>query len=168
LDDGLFRPTNRLRDQIRERREDDSYELGFIEVELIPDLTLEQVLATDITYTDLHRLFGYDKFAWTGPDVYICHVQIYLRGNYPHVFGLSNHQDRDLYVCAETATATAATTATCDFLVRLLATSKVKEAYIGGDCGSSPPISGPAHPISIFSGEPRKSSKSYLWRNCLE
>jgi hypothetical protein len=48
----FFRPTNRYRDLIRARHGDDSFELPnfHTEVELIPDMSPEHILAAGITW----------------------------------------------------------------------------------------------------------------------
>jgi hypothetical protein len=122
----LFWPTNRFRDRIREMRVGDSYELsnGRTEVELFPDLSPQHVLATGITWEDFCGLFLRGKIIWMGPNVYVCARKISHHGIYPFIveLGSSNRQGPSLRIYATIET-TAATTATCDFVVRLLATS---------------------------------------------
>jgi hypothetical protein len=145
----LFRPTNRLRDLVRERRGDDSYELpkGRTEVELFPDISPEDVLATDIAYVDFCRFLGSDKLVWLGPDVYICTIYVPRPGIYQLVVQLGSSSRRApclcIYAATESETSATATTATCDFAVRLLATNKYDGAFIQGYLNDSLPISGP-------------------------
>jgi hypothetical protein len=139
----LFRPINRLRDQRREQRENDSYELpqGLTEAELLPDLSPEHIIAAGITWEDFCLFLGRCKIIWMGPGLlYVC-----TTGHPGYRFvaklGSMNHH---LFVFAatelETAAATTAAAVTCDFLVHLLATSKEDRAYIHG---TSVPISDP-------------------------
>jgi hypothetical protein len=141
----FFRPTNRLRDLLRGLLNDDSDEElsnGRTEVELLPDLSPEHVrLATGITWEDFCLFVGRDKIVWTGAGVFVW--------------------DPRLRVATET-TAAAATTATCDFLVFLLATIKdTNTSWIEGPLNGSAPISGPVL-SRFFPREPRQSSKICL------
>jgi hypothetical protein len=61
LIEALFRPSTRYRGRLPE---------GFTEVELLPGLTIENVLATGITWEDF-RLFCRDKVVWMTPGVYL-------------------------------------------------------------------------------------------------
>jgi hypothetical protein len=155
----LFRPTTRDRDG------DDSNELPMYltELELLPDLSPEHVLATEgITYENFCHFLGDDKVVWMAPGLYVCSGYSNHRDVYPFVLGSSNHQgSHHLHVCVAwlPQTATAATTATCDFLVRLLATRKANEAFIGGDRVSPLPISGPA--LSHFCQEIQDNHREF-------
>jgi hypothetical protein len=158
----LFRPTNRLRDQRREQRGNDSYELpqGLTEVEFVPDVSPEHVLATTgITWEEFCRFLGRDKFVWMGPGVYVCTG--YISHPVCRLVVQLGSTDHALFVFAarepEPETA-AATMATFDFLIRLLATSKEDCAYIHGSINASVPISGPGL-SHLFPREPRQSSK---------
>jgi hypothetical protein len=72
---------------------------------------------------------------WTGPDLgYRFVVQL----------GSTNHRLTVSVSAATEPETAAATTATCDFAVRLLATSTEDRAYINGCSGSSVPVSGPS------------------------
>jgi hypothetical protein len=157
----LFRPTNRLRDHIRELTDDDDYELpmDLTEVELIPDLSPGHVLATGITWEDFCRFLD-DKLVWMGPGVYVCDAYNRGIGIYENVLELSNHRCPSLCVYAASGPEiAAATTATCDFLVRLLATNNVNEAHICGYYGSSLPMSGPV--LSHFCQESQDSLREF-------
>jgi hypothetical protein len=144
----LFRPTNRCRDHLRERYGNESYELpqGLTEVEILPDLSPEHVQVTDIMWEDFYRVLGGKTLVWMGPDVYVCaHYINHLRYELVLQLGTSNRQGPSrLHVyAARGSESAAATTATCNFLVRLLATSKANEAFIGSYGYYSVPISGP-------------------------
>jgi hypothetical protein len=149
----LFRPTNRCRDAVRELTGNDSYELPhrLTEVELLPDLSPEHVLATDITYEDFCHFLGDEKLVWMGPGVYICDAYCSHPSTHPFVLGSSSRKDPHLRVYAATGPGTAAaTTATCDFLVRLLATMKENDAFVNGRYGSSVPVSISGRALSRF------------------
>jgi hypothetical protein len=99
----LFRPANRYRDLIRERRGYGSYQLpnGETEVELFPDLSPEHVLATGITWEDFCRFLD-NKFVWMGPGVCVCDGFLNDLAGYKVVIDLgpSNSQTPSLYVNA--------------------------------------------------------------------
>jgi hypothetical protein len=142
----LFRPTNRLRDLFRVLYNYDSYELrnGITEVELLPDLSPEAVIATGITWEDLCRFLGDHALVWMEPGVYVCASHIFNPPGYRLFveFELTNN-DR-LCVCAAREPETAAaTTATCDFLVCLLTSIKRDRTYIAGYAENPIPVSGP-------------------------
>jgi hypothetical protein len=146
----MFRPTNRYRDLvIRELHGNDSYEHpnGLTEVELLPDLSPEHVLATaGITWEEFCRFFrDGKKIVWMGPGVFFYHVY-YSRPEYRVVVQLGSRNHHLVVYGAEPETAaatTAAAAATCEFLVRLLATRKEGNTYIEGFGSISVPISGP-------------------------
>jgi hypothetical protein len=144
----LFRPTNRLRDAVRELTGDDSYELPELtEVELIPDLSPGHVLATGITWEDFFRYLRDYKLVWMGPGVYVYPARYNYDGYRLLVELRSSNRYLRVYAAREPEPETeAVTTATCNFLVRLLATSTAKEAFTGsyGYESYSVPISGPA------------------------
>jgi hypothetical protein len=162
----LFRPTNRLRDRHRERRGDDSYELnGFTEVELLPDLSPEHVLEIGITWEDFCRFLGRYTLVWMGPGVYAFAGYIDHPG-YRSVVKLGSRKPRDRLLCVYAATGletAAATTATCDFVVHLLATSKEDGARIVASPNTSVPISGPG--ISHFFQESHANLRSVTLEN---
>jgi hypothetical protein len=166
----FFRPTNRYRDLIRARHGDDSFELPnfHTEVELIPDMSPEHILAAGITWGDLFH-FLLNKFVWMGPGVYVyrgCN-HYFL---YPLVLelGSSNFHGPCLYIYAATGSAAAATTATCDFAVRLLGTIKEEGASINGrfsEYSFSAPISGPG--ISRFIQESYAKLRKVTLKNMI-
>jgi hypothetical protein len=152
----LFRPTNRFRDQLRELSGNDSVELpeGFTtEVELIPDLPPEHVLAIGITWEAFCCFIGHGKIVWMGPGVDFCahymnhihHLALYLPVAELKLWNSQVPSLHHVYAPPEPETAAAAMAATCDFVVRLLATSQEDAASISGlREGFSVPISGPS------------------------
>jgi hypothetical protein len=138
----LFRPTNRLRDLLREQRGNDSFELprDLAEVELIPDLSPQHVLATaGITYENFCDFLGDDKLVWMGPDVYVCYGCDYEPRSHHLVVEIGSWNPYDhgpyhpsLHVYAATESETTAAMATCDFAVRLLATMEENGTFIEG------------------------------------
>jgi hypothetical protein len=148
--EALFRPSIRYHDQLGN---DDFYErLNWREVELLPGLTVENVLATGITWKKLRR-FANDKIVWMTTGVFLCSQfcsQFMIRLDEPPVLLLGAEADASLVVLVTPGTAAASATATCDFLLRLLAASEKRDIFIRGE---SPPISGAG--ISIFFQESR-------------
>jgi hypothetical protein len=128
----------------------------------LPGLTIENVLATGITWEDF-RLFCLDKLVWMTPGVYVCFQ--YDAGD-PVILSLGGDgggiQSTDLRVLATRGTATAVVMTTCDFLVRLLATSEEHGVYIRGSSYEvSTPLSGAA--LSISFQESRDSLREVLF-----
>jgi hypothetical protein len=135
-----FRPTNRIRDIMLSR-----YNVLYqecVEVELLPFLTPEDVLATaDIAWDDVSR-FLQGKVVWMTPEVFVSTGNYLTRICFPFILslGVNSHQDLNLSVHVVTRdTPAAAAAATCEFLLRLLATSKQHEVYIEGSYGELPP-----------------------------
>jgi hypothetical protein len=127
---------------------------GWTELELLPGLTTENILAMGITWEDF-RLFCLDKLVWMTPGVYVCFQ--YDEGD-PVILSLGGDgggiQSTDLRVLATRGTATAVVMTTCDFLVRLLATSEPCDVYIRGSHNEvPPPMSGQT--LSVFFQESR-------------
>jgi hypothetical protein len=148
----LFQPTNRMRDILRDwAGSDNSYlaEDEGTELELLPDFTTEHVLAvTDMTWEQCCRVL-HSKVVWMAPNVFLCttYVPNFVALNFaaPYVISIGpesddkNHSIRSISQAggAKTTAATngfrvhitqgtsprdPAVMATCDFLVRLLAT----------------------------------------------
>jgi hypothetical protein len=74
--ESFFRPSTRFRDSVRELLDDgdewDGLPEEFTEMELLPHLTLQDILATGTTCEDLACDFlGDDQIVWTAPDVYV-------------------------------------------------------------------------------------------------
>jgi hypothetical protein len=64
--EALFRPTTRYRSRGR-------WLPAYItEVELLPGLTIENVLASGVTWEDFQRFLRDNKIVWMTPDVYVC------------------------------------------------------------------------------------------------
>jgi hypothetical protein len=175
----LFRPTTRYRDfHNDEYYGQDELPDRLTEVELLPHLTLEDVLATGITWTVLCRFLGRDKAIWMTRDVFVCSgnfvrdaldVDYWLDRKYLALGGVED-ADTKLSVHATWDTPAAATRATCDFLLRLLATCEQHGVYIGTRDTITVALCFYIRrsSISIFQREPKLSSKSVLSRNDLE
>jgi hypothetical protein len=71
--EALFRPSTRLRDL----HPNCNLPEGWTEVELLPGLTIENVLATGVTW-DEFCLFLEGKFVWMTLDVYVCSRSLYV------------------------------------------------------------------------------------------
>jgi hypothetical protein len=143
----LFRPSTRYRDSRNRGRLPE----GWTEVELLPGLTIENFLATGVTWGDF-CLFLRNKIVWMTPDVYLCNT--YLPGTSDSLvlrLGV-NVGNISLRVYTTLATADAAATATCDFLVRLLATCEQHDLCILGS-RIAVPLSGAG--LSLFFQESR-------------
>jgi hypothetical protein len=124
---------------------------GIMVVELLPGLTLEEVLATPgVTWEEFCRFLRHNVVGMT-PEVYIQTGPLSIL--VPSVLSLRvlDVPDFPIYVHVRVlpGTAAAAAVATCDFLVRLLATSELRDVYIQGSHNEvPPPVSGEA--ISLF------------------
>jgi hypothetical protein len=143
--EALFRPTTRHRD-IRGRLPGGCT----AEVELLPGLTIENVLAMGGTWEDFCR-FARRKMVWMTTHVYVYSQSMSGMGD-ALVLMLFNAARLNIYVVR--GTAPAAATATCDFLLRLLATCDKRDLSIKGHNLVVPtPLSGAA--LSIFFRESR-------------
>jgi hypothetical protein len=144
--EALFRPSTRFR----------GLPDGFTEVELLPGLTIENVWATGVTWEDF-CLFLRGKLVWMAPNVYVLSSQGIFVGRSGGSFRLMvfGFYSTFMFVNVMSGTAASAATATCDFLVRLLASSE-RHAWIGGNnTAAPPPLSGAA--LSLFFQESRDS-----------
>jgi hypothetical protein len=151
VEEALFRPSTRWRDSHRNRR--GRLLEGFTEIELLPGLSLEDVRATRLTW-DAFDSFAGENLVWMTPDVYVCNAYLHNRGDPLVLFLGANAGTTSMCVHVTPDTADAAATATCDFLVRLLATCEQDDLLIhGGDLGVSAPPSGAA--ITLFFQESR-------------
>jgi hypothetical protein len=139
----LFRPSTRFRDSYRGRLPE-----GFTELELLPGLTIENVRATGITWEDF-RLFLRNKLVWMTPEVYVCSQRWHGIDN-PVVleFGCQAGIHTTTYIYVTEGTRNAAATATCDILLRLLATSELRDVWIKGRHNIPPSLS--AAGLSLF------------------
>jgi hypothetical protein len=149
--ESLFRPSTRFRNAHQNRRGE-----GWAELELLQDLTLEDVLATGTRWEDF-CLFRQNKVVWMTPDVYVGCAGTASDTDDPEVFTLTTiaERSRPLSVHVSLGMAAAAATATCDFLLRLLATCEHHDVCISGtdDNRVSPPLSGAG--LSLFFQESR-------------
>jgi hypothetical protein len=127
----LFRDSHRniYRDSHRNRR--GYLPEGCTEVELLPGLTVENIRATRIIWDAFHS-FARQKIVWMTPDVYVCHDYSQVGDPLVLVLVECDAGTRLLCVHATPDTADGAATATCDFLVRLLATSEEHNLFIRG------------------------------------
>jgi hypothetical protein len=129
--EALFRPSTRYRDSTRDILGYLGYlPRGWTEVELLPGLTIENVRATRLTW-DAFDSFAGENLVWMTPDVYVCNAYLHNRGD-PLVLTLGCDAGTELLVHVTPDTADAAATATCDFLVRLLATCDERNLCIKG------------------------------------
>jgi hypothetical protein len=139
--EALFRrPTRRL----RERLED-----NWTEVELLPGLTVDDILATG-NWQDFY-LFLQDKLAWMTPGVYVRPRNIpFLDDQLILVLGDDiNDWENSLRVHVRSGTALSVATETCHFLLRLLATTEKPDVYMRGQhVRAEPPVSGAT--LSLF------------------
>jgi hypothetical protein len=154
--EALFRPTTRYRDS---HRDDRHIHEGFTEVELLPGLAVENVRAMSGTWEDF-RVFLRNKLVWMTPCVFI--RSKHFHGIYYDSLVLElgwDVPDNSLLVYVTEGTPVypthaAATIATCDFLVRLCATSELPSVLIYAGDGAVPlPLSGAA--LSLFFQESR-------------
>jgi hypothetical protein len=118
---------------------------NFREVELLPHLTTEAILATGITWDDLRR-FLKNKQVRMALGVYICsNSNRFDIANRVLVLGAPD-DSAGLNVRVRSGTATETAMAACNFLVRLLAASEKSKVYLYGHTyGRSLllPVSGP-------------------------
>jgi hypothetical protein len=151
--EALFRPANRFRDL---RGDIFSRILArYTEVELLPGLTVENVRATGVTWEGFCR-FLQGKVVWITHDVFISPKHLYAIYIYISVLGLRADVHTKLYVHIRSGTAPAAAAATCDCMLRLLATCEDYAVYIEGHAGTlSTPLSGAR--LSLFLQESRDS-----------
>jgi hypothetical protein len=135
--ESLFRPSTRFRDSHRNRRNRRGrLPKGWSEVELLQDLALEDVLATGITWED-YCLFLKNKVVWMTPDAYVVCARTASNTDDPEVLWLradaNGSPSFPVRVHVRAGTAVAAATATCDFLLRILATCEKDGVFISND-----------------------------------
>jgi hypothetical protein len=138
--ESLFRPSTRFRGGRKT-----GLAQNFTEVELLPHLTTEEILATGITW-DGFRRFAHDKLVWMTPGAYIISSEHRFGGLYPVAVEVGAKDDSaGMCVRVRPGTTTAqAASATCNFLIRLLAISEKRAVYMKGSSRPLLPISGPA------------------------
>jgi hypothetical protein len=157
--EALFRPTSCFRARLQGRWRASSF-LHWRDVELLPGLTIENVLAAGITWEEFWRFLDDGNVVWMTPDVYVhtCWSQTHN----PRVFQLGANACTSplvsVYVRSDTAAVEAV--ATCNFLVRLLAASEQDDVCITGSYNANvpspcPPLSGQT--LSLFFQESRVS-----------
>jgi hypothetical protein len=138
--ESLFRPSTRFRSGRKT-----GLAQNFTEVEFLPHLTTEAILATGITW-DGFRRFVHDKFVWMTPDAYIISSAHRFGGLYPIAVEVGA-EDASAGMCVRVRQGIATNqtaTATCNFLIRLLACSEHRAVYMKGSSRPALPISAPA------------------------
>jgi hypothetical protein len=149
--EALFRPTTRFRDRLGWTPE------GFTELELLPGLTVENVVAAGITWEGLCRFARDDKIVWMTPDGFVFSLSI-TSSLYPLTLDIGVDYGTSMFVRATTAGAAA----TCDFFLRLLATSGSDHLFIRQQHimeARPPSISGAG--LSIFFQESRSCLRKF-------
>jgi hypothetical protein len=121
-------------------------QIGF---ELLPGLTVDDILATGNSWEDL-CFFLHGKVLLITPDVFICSRGISLGEPVVLVIGDDvNDWENNLCVHVTSGVADAVATATCHFLLRLLATSEKPDVYMRGqNSWVASPLSGAG--LSLF------------------
>jgi hypothetical protein len=140
----LFRLTTRHRGRLPE---------GWTELELLPGLTIENVWATGITWEEFRR-FLQGKIVWMTTNVYLCYPYLYGSVD-PWVLVLEGDGHNKLFVHVMEGADAEVVTATCHYMVRLLATCEHHGVSIGGRHSNTvpSPLSGAA--LSLFFQESR-------------
>jgi hypothetical protein len=117
----------------------------------LPGLTIENVRATRILWDAFHS-FARQKLVRMTPAVYLCNINLNTDQVVLSLGASGGTTFLGVFVTPDTAAAVA--TATCDFLVRLLATCEEHELYIrGGGIAAPAPLSGAS--LSLFFQESR-------------
>jgi hypothetical protein len=121
LIDSLFTPATQIVDPGAAFR----LQQHFVEVECLPHLTLETILATGITWDNFRRFFK-DKVVRTAVGVFVrSNVFVRFKYNYPHTARVQLVLDRNdselLFVAVRSGAASENLVATCNFLVHLWA-----------------------------------------------
>jgi hypothetical protein len=123
--EALFRPSTRWRDSHRGFLPE-----GWTEIELLPGLELENILATGVTW-DEFLIFLRHKMVWMTPDVYVCPMYLAHIGDQQFLCIGAYGRNR-LCVRVTPDMAAAVATATCDFVLRLFATTEERDLFIEG------------------------------------
>jgi hypothetical protein len=137
--ESLFRPSTRFRGGRKT-----GLAQNFTEVEFLPHLSTEDILARGITWNDFRR-FAHDKLVWMTPGAYIISSNHHFGGLYPIAVEVGAKDD-SAGMCVRVrpgATTTQTASATCNFLIRLLASSDKRAVYMKGSSRPLLPISGP-------------------------
>jgi hypothetical protein len=136
--ESLFRPSTRF--QFRGGRHF-SLPRNFTEVELLPNLTTENILAKGTTW-DVFQSFVHNKFVWMAPGTYISSAYR-ANGLYPVAVEVGAQDDSaGMRVRVKPGTATRTSAATCNFLIRLLAISEQRDVYLQGSSRTQSPLDG--------------------------
>jgi hypothetical protein len=139
--ESLFRPSTRF--QLRGGRQF-NLPRNFTEVELLPNLTTEDIVATGINWNDFRR-FVHNKFVWIAKGAYIISSAYRANGLYPVAVEVGATDDSaGMRVRVKPGTATRTAAATCNFMVRLLAISEQPDVYLQGSSRPLLPMDGPA------------------------
>jgi hypothetical protein len=142
--ESLFRPSTRF--QLRGGRRI-NLPPNFTEVELLPNLTAEDIVATGIKWDDFRR-FVDDKFVWMAPGVYIISSEYRANGLFPvavEVGATTVDDSAGMRVRLRPGTAARTAAATCNFLVRLFAiSSEQRDVYMQGSSLPLLPLDGPS------------------------
>jgi hypothetical protein len=128
--EALFRPSTRYRD-LDLNLSAAPLPRGWTEVELLPGLTTENVLATCTTW-DAFRRFTHEKVVWMAPGVILC-ITTFVMRLCPYVLLLGRDPSdlvHGIAVHVTPGTPATAATATCDLLLRLFATSEHPVVHI--------------------------------------
>jgi hypothetical protein len=132
------------------------------ELELLPGLTTENIWASGVTWEEFHR-FLRDKLVWMTTNVYVCSNGFCVRGA-PRVLQLGGNGYTNMFVYVRSGAAAAEAVATCNFLVRLLASSELSSVLIQGRHNEVPlPLSGAG--LSIFFQESRDSLRKVAFHD---
>jgi hypothetical protein len=127
----FFRPSTQLADLLSERPHIIAFYGISTEVELLPYLTPEDVLASGVTLKLFHRFVDHNKFLWMAPGVGISPRQLWPLNELLFAFAVDFNRSASytatplcFNVHVTPGATGAAVTATCDFLVRLFAASE--------------------------------------------
>jgi hypothetical protein len=160
--ESLFRPSTRF--QLRGGRRF-SLPRNFTEVELLPNLTTENILAKGITW-DVFQSFVHNKFVWMAPGTYIIASAHRANGLYPVAVELGVKDDTaGMRVRVRSGSAIRTAVATCKFLVRMLAISKQRDVYLQGSSRALSPIDGPV--LSHFFEHGRENPRVVTLRDMI-
>jgi hypothetical protein len=153
----LFGSSIRYRDLYREVFDDNTYIFreDFSEVELLPDLILPDIVAAGVSWEEFCQFasnsnedriaYGArcERVVWMTPTVHIrmkcirdpliAYRLAFSLGTKALIPGTSTYRNRYLYLHVAESSDPAEATATCDFLVRLVAASDTSEVDISGE-----------------------------------
>jgi hypothetical protein len=161
--ESLFRPSTRF--QLRGGRRFNLPQ-DFTEVELLPNLSTENILAKGITW-DVFQCFVHNKFVWMAPGACIVSSSYRATGLYPVVVevGANDHDSAGIRVRVKPGTSIRTSAATCNFLIRLLAISEQRAVNLQGFGRALSPIDGPA--LSHFFEHGRENLRAVTLRGMI-